>query len=71
MIAVIVSYPNGERDEVILAGIPRVGESIRMNGRDPNQPAFIVEHVIWTEGGSNGRREAEVIVTVRKRTDPP
>ncbi len=71
MITVIVSYPNGEREEVILAGVPRIGESVRLNSGDPSQAAFIVEHVIWTEGGGNGRRDAEVILTIRKRTDQP
>ena len=73
MITVIVSYPNGERNEVILAGVPRIGESLRLNdSNDYNRPSYIVEHVIWTEGGGgNAKRDAEVILTVRKRTDPP
>ncbi len=49
MITVILSQ-RGQRDrEVILAGVPREGETIRVtNGGSGG--SLIVEHVLWMEG---------------------
>lgn len=60
MIAVIVSYPNGQQQEVLLAGVPRVGERVRLRNGAPS-PQLIVEYVLWVEG----EREPQVIVGVR------
>ncbi len=62
MTLVILLYPDGQRKEVILAGVPRVGETIRL--RSPCAP-LVVEHVLWMESGNNGR-EPVVLVSVRQ-----
>lgn len=61
MILVILLYPDGQRREVILAGVPREGETIRLASE---QMALTVEHVLWMEA-SNGQRPA-VLVSVRR-----
>jgi hypothetical protein len=57
---VILLYPDGQRREVILAGVPAVGDTIRL--RDSG--SLDVEHVLWMEGGGNGQ-EATALVSVR------
>ena len=57
---VILLYPDGQREEVILAGVPREGETIRLNNH--GKP-LTVEHVLWMEA-SNGHEPA-VLVSVR------
>jgi hypothetical protein len=45
---VVLLYPDGERQEVVLSGVPREGELIRLrNGR--NDPRLLVQHVLWLE----------------------
>jgi hypothetical protein len=64
VIAVLLSYKGGAQKEVLLAGVPRVGEQIRLRDSHPESPALLVEHVLWMEGGgSNGT--PEVILAVR------
>ena len=63
MITVTVSHRNGQRQDVLLAGVPRVGESVRLKSTDPSEPSLIVEDVLWSERrDSNG--EPGVIVFV-------
>lgn len=48
-VSVTLSYPNGNRQAVVLAEVPRVGENIRLsNGAE--EPWLIVDHVLWVEG---------------------
>lgn len=61
MILVILLYPNGQRKEVILAGVPAVGHNIQLRRNDET---LNVEHVLWMES-SNGA-EPSVLVSVRK-----
>jgi hypothetical protein len=60
VILVILLYPDGQRREVILAGVPRVGETIRL--RNERKP-LVIEHILWMES-SNGA-EPSVLVSVR------
>ena len=65
MTPVTVSYPNGQQQEVLLAGVPRVGESIRLANGAPGA-TLIVLHVLWLQ--ADGRDPApQVIVEVRPR----
>lgn len=57
---VILLYPDGQRREAILAGVPREGETIRLKG---DRKPLGVEHVLWMES-SNGREPA-VLISVR------
>jgi hypothetical protein len=68
LIAVILSE-KGQRDrEILLAGIPRKGETIRLaNGRDRS---LLVEHVLWLETGK-GEAMPEVIIVVRPQDETP
>ena len=70
MINVIISFPNGNRQEVLLAGVPRVGESIRLRGKSADSPSLIVEHILWQEGRGDPP-DPDIIVVVRERTDSP
>lgn len=67
MIRVELSFANGQRQEVLLAGVPRAGESIRLSN-GAQTPSLIVEHVLWMEGSGNSP-EPSVIVVVRPRSD--
>jgi hypothetical protein len=61
---VLLLYPNGQRQDILLAGIPRVGEHVRLaNG--PDTRSLVVEHVLWLEG-SGRSPDPEVILSVRK-----
>jgi len=63
---VILSYPNGQTREVLLASVPRTGDHIRLaNG--PESPTYVVESVTWVEG-KESPPEPTVIVAVRART---
>lgn len=57
-------YRNGQRRDLLLAGIPRQGERVVLdNGRD--EPALVVDLVTWVEG--KGRTpDPEVILSVHK-----
>jgi hypothetical protein len=57
---VILLYPDGQRKEVILGGVPREGDRIRL--RAAAQP-LVVEQVLWMEA-DNGIEPA-VLVSVR------
>lgn len=60
MINVILLYPDGQRRELILSGIPFNGQTIRLRNGD----VLNVEHVLHMEAG-NGV-EPEVLISVRK-----
>lgn len=67
MIQVVLTFPNGQRQEVLLAGVPRIGEGIRLrNG--PTAPTLVVEGVLWMEG-TDRSDQPSVIIVVRPRTD--
>jgi hypothetical protein len=61
---VILLYPDGQRKEVILAGTPAAGDTIRLR-HDPR--SLVVEHRLWMES-SNG---AEPIALVSVRPAAP
>lgn len=66
----ILLYPNGQRQDVLLYDVPRVGEFIRLNDGKPNSPSLKVEHVLWCEGG--GRTpEPDVIISVHSSKEEP
>jgi hypothetical protein len=68
VLAVLLLYPNGQRQDILLAGIPRVGERVRLaNG--VNAPPLVIEQVTWIEG-SGRTPEPEVILSVRAAPDP-
>ena len=56
----ILLYPDGQRREVILAGVPRVGETIMLKD---DRTRLVIEHVLWMES-ANGAEPA-VLVSVR------
>jgi len=64
VISVTLSFANGVRKDVLLSGVPRVGEQIRLRSAQPNDTALLVQHVVSVEGG-NGGGEPEVVVAVR------
>ena len=69
MITVILSQ-RGQRDqEVILAGVPRQGETIRVSNGTVGS-SLIVEHVLWMEGTVRDP-EPSVIVVVRDYVEGP
>ena len=69
MTEVTLSYPNGERQEVLLSDVPRKGDSIRLkNGA--GGPALMVEHVLWLEGRGQPP-DPIVLVMVRPAADVP
>jgi len=67
VLMVTISYPNGNRRQVLLADVPRVGENIRLsNGAE--DPSLVVEHVLWVQS-DRSMTEPGVIVSVRVRSD--
>jgi hypothetical protein len=61
LILVILLYPDGQRREVILAGIPAKGDTIRLKS---DSQTLVVEHRLWMEA-SNGA-EPMMLISVRK-----
>ncbi len=69
MIVVVLSHPNGQRQEVLLAGVPRIGDHVRLaNGA--TAPSLVVEHVLWMEA-VQVPPEPQVIVSVRPHAPGP
>lgn len=66
-IPVVISYvETGQRDEVMLSNVPRIGEHVRMrNG--PGAPSVIVEDVVWMEAFLPPPNPS-VIVVVRQQS---
>jgi hypothetical protein len=63
-IIITLSHPNGNRQNVLLSEVPRVGEDIRLsNGAEA--PWLVVDHVLWVEGTD----PPHVIVSVHPRLD--
>jgi hypothetical protein len=58
VINVILLYPDGQRKEVILEGVPQKGDTIRLVG---DRVALIVEHRLWMESGGGGNAPATLI----------
>ena len=66
MITVTLSHPNGQRQEVLLAGVPRKGDHIRLtNGVSPS---LEVLHVLWLQGTISSP-EPDVIVVVQPHSE--
>jgi len=59
---VIISQ-GGQRREVILSGVPRVNEHIRLSTDELGDPSLVVDDVLWTEGNGKGVGP-EVVVLV-------
>lgn len=69
MITVVLLHPNGQRQEVLLAGVPRTGDHVRLiNG--VSGPSLVVEHVLWMED-RGAAPDPSVIVVVRPSIDSP
>jgi hypothetical protein len=69
VVTVILSQRGLQNREVLLAGVPRVGETIQLvNGRATTR--LSVEHVLWQEG-SPSEPTPSVVVVVRPRSDGP
>ena len=61
----ILLYPNGQRREVILDGIPGKDDTILL--KNETVP-LVVEHVLWMETGGPGgraRKGPQVLLSVR------
>ncbi len=67
MITVTLSHPNGQRQEVLLAGVPRVGETIRLRNGFTN-PSLLVESITWMQGDARDP-EPTVLIIVRPRDE--
>lgn len=68
MINVTIAHKNGQREEVLLAGVPRVGESIRLKSCAPSGPSLVVNGVLWSEHrGPNN--EPGVIAFVERQSN--
>jgi hypothetical protein len=66
IVTVVISYPNGAQEEHNLAGVPRVGESVRLpNGKGQT---LKVIHVLWLAESDRDPRP-QVIVEVRPRDE--
>lgn len=63
MISVVLKFKNGGQREIVLAGVPRRDDHIRL--RDAREPSLVVEHVLWLEGGNGFPETPSVIVAVR------
>jgi hypothetical protein len=66
---ITLSFPNGSRQDVLLAGVPRKGDHIRLNGNGA-APSLVVEHILWME--DRGRSpEPTVLIVVRPHVEGP
>lgn len=46
---IVLFYPNGQREEVVLSGVPRVGDHVRIRNGRGTTPDLIVDAVLWME----------------------
>lgn len=65
MIRVTLSMTGERRMQILFAGVPRVGESIRLSNGLGSR-TLVVEHVLWMEACDDGL-EPDVILVVRER----
>ena len=70
MKTVILRHPNGQLQEVVLDGIPAVGDDVRPND-GPNQPALRVIHRLFVEFDQAKDKDAKVILVVQPRSEGP
>ena len=61
MITVTLSFPNRQQREVLLAGIPRVGEHVRL-GNGASESSLLVEQVVYLEARNGEAPQVLVIV---------
>lgn len=66
MISVTLSFRTGATRNVLLSGIPRVGDHIRPKETSPENESLRVEQVLWLEG-VNGDHEPSVVISVIPR----
>jgi hypothetical protein len=68
VIQVVLRYRSGQQREVLLAGVPRVGDRVLL--RPDNGPAdttsLMVEQVLWVEGAEL----PTVVISVRPSDGP-
>ena len=65
LVDVILTYPNGQQQQVTLAGVPRAGDHIRITENLLSAPSLIVDLVLWSEAGE-GRTYPTVVCVVRQ-----
>ena len=70
MNSVVLLYPTGARRDVLLAGVPRVGDQIRPSDTPAVAPSWVVEHVLWMEVNA-GSPEPSVIIVLRNHVADP
>jgi hypothetical protein len=66
---VTLRHPSGELQDVVLDGIPAVGDDVRPIGGKPGAPALRVVHRLFVEFDQHRDSEAKVVLVVRPRTD--
>jgi hypothetical protein len=63
----ILLFPNGDSRPIVLKGVPRVGETIRLKPEPDLEPAepqqLEVEHVLWLEADVGA--EPTVLLSVK------
>ena len=69
LVDVILTYPNGQQQQVTLAGVPRTGDHVRITENLLGAPSLIVDLVLWLEAGE-GRAYPTVVCVVRQDTGP-
>jgi hypothetical protein len=67
---ITISYQNGQTKETLLAGVPRVGEFIRLNAEELPSPTLRVMHILWQEASDN-ELEPTIIVVVTPQEKGP
>jgi hypothetical protein len=71
VIAITLLYPNNVREEVVVAGVPRVGEHIRMSNASAASATLVVDYVLWIARGEGGGVAPSVIISVRPSANGP
>lgn len=69
MIPVTLAYPNGNRETIVLAGVPQIGDHVRRRDDQADSPSLVVESVLWIEIGRS--LEPSVILVVRPHRNGP
>jgi hypothetical protein len=64
VITVTLRYPNGQLQEVVLEGVPAVGDDVRPNDGPKNAPPLRVIHRLWVEFDQRTDKDAQVLLMV-------
>jgi hypothetical protein len=70
VIEVTIIHPNGQRENLPLAGIPRIGEHIRRASADAATSPLVVEHVLYLEWEKDNH-DPVVLIAVRPHQPSP